>query len=542
VARTVRLGNRALNVRWTLSDRVTEWWNPKAGLERLRSRAIMASVGGYEGGKRDRRSTRNWRPRQTSANEDISPDLPDLRSRSRDLVRNVPIATGAIQTVVNNVVGDGLVLQSQIDREVLGLSDEQAEAWQAAAQREFLIWGKNPDFSGRLNWDEYQALVFRSVLESGDIFIARRRRKGPRDTYALKLLAIEADRVSNPSFSANKINLVDGVEMDADGVPVAYHISSSHPDDTTQGKKREWKRYELGSTVTGQPLILHLFSQLRPDQARGIPYLAPVIEAIKQIGDYSEAEIKAAVISAFFTVFVKQPVVASDGDAASILGDDPAYANADPSTEVQMGSGAIVDLAPGEEPVFADPKRPNTAFEPFMDAVTKSIGAALGIPKELLLKAFSASYSASRAALEMAWQFFNERRVWFAWKFCQPVYEWVITEAVVQGRLAAPGFFNDPVIREAWLGSIWVSTASFISLDPAKEANAYKTHLEMGTTNRQRIAMELNGSDWSLVHKQLAKEEEQRRVDNVGQQPASDTPAPADAEEPDNAKSKDAEE
>lgn len=517
MTRQVRVGRRNVEVKWTLADRLAEWWNPAAGVERLKGRAMMASVGGYEGGKRDRRATRNWRPRQTSANEDISPDLPDLRARSRDLVRNVPIATGAIQTAVNNVVGDGLVLQSQVDRELLGLSDEQAEAWQSAAQREFLLWGKSPDFTGRLNWDELQALVFRAVLESGDVFAVRRRRKGRRDTYALKLQIIEADRVSNPNNGANRVDLVDGVEMDADGVPVAYHISASHPDDTTQGRKREWRRYELGSTLTGQPLILHLFDQQRPDQARGLPYLAPVIEAIKQLGDYQEAEIKAAVISAMFTVFVKQPTISDDGDAQSIIGDAPSYSNTDPSSEIQMGSGAIVDLAAGEEVQFADPKRPNSAFEYFVDAITKSIGAALGIPKELLLKAFSASYSASRAALEMAWQFFSARRVWFAWKFCQPVYEWVITEAVVAGRLSAPGFFADPVIREAWLGSIWVSTSSRISLDPQTEANAYKAQLEMGVTNRQQIAMELHGGDWTLIHKQLAKEEATRRDDEVGQ-------------------------
>jgi lambda family phage portal protein len=526
MTRTVRVGRKSMDVPWSWMDRIVDAINPKAGLERLKSRTIMASAGGYEGGKRDRRATRNWRPRQTSANEDISADLPDLRARSRDLVRNVPIATGAIGTVVNNVVGDGLVLQSQVDRAVLGLSDEQAEAWQSAAQREFLLWAKSPDFTGRLNWDEMQALCLRAVLESGDVFVVRRRRKGQRDTYALKLQVIEADRVSNPNNGANRVDLVDGIEMDADGVPIAYHISASHPDDTTQGKKREWKRYDLGSTVTGQPLILHLFDQQRPDQARGLPYLSPVIEAIKQLGDYQEAEIKAAVISAMFTVFVKQPTISDDGDAQSIIGDAPAYSNTDPSSEIQMGSGAIVDLAAGEEVQFADPKRPNSAFEYFVDAITKSIGAALGIPKELLLKAFSASYSASRAALEMAWQFFNARRVWFAWKFCQPVYEWVITEAIVAGRLSAPGFFAAPEIREAWLGSAWVSTSSRISLDPLKEANAYSKHLEMRTMSRQQIVMEHNGGDWNLTEKQLAKEQKLLIADGLA------TDLTAEVEEP----------
>lgn len=509
----ILLGRREVDVKWTLTDRLAAWWNPAVGVDRLRSRLSMsAATGGYVGGKRDRRQTRNWRPRQTSANEELSADLPDLRSRSRDLARNVPIATGAISTVVTSVVGDGLVLQSQVDRDVLGLDPEVAENWQRAAEREFAIWARNPEFTGRLNFDELQALALRAQLESGDVFIARRRRRDPSDTYSLKLQVIEADRVSNPNMRADTASMVSGVEMDTDGRPVAYHISTRHPDDSGSGAKREWKRYEVGSTVTGQPLILHLYHQQRPDQARGIPYLAPVIEAIKQLGDYGEAEIRAAVISAMFTVFVKPTALEEDGDA-SFIGDNSASANVDPETEIQLGNGAIVDLAPGEDVTFADPKRPNTAFDAFVTAMSRHIGVALELPYELLLKSFTASYSASRAALEMAWQMFRTRRSWLAWKFCQPVYEWVITEAVASGRLAAPGFFTDPIVREAWLGSDWIGP-SRIQLDPQKEASADLIDLGMGTKTRAQIIMERTGGSFEAKHAQLVRE--QRLRDEAG--------------------------
>ena len=515
MSRTVKLGHRSIDVSWTWVDRLVDHFNPRAGMERLRARTMMAQVGGYTGGSRDRRATRNWRPKQTSANEDISPDLPSLRSRSRDLVRNVPLATGAISTVVTNVVGDGLVLQSQIDRAVLGLTEEKADAWQQAAEREFAVWAKNPDFTGRLNWDEMQALVLRAELESGDVFIARRRRLGKRDTYGLKLQTIEADRVSNPNDGANTADMVDGIEMDSDGVPIAYHISTRHRDDTQRGLGRTWRRFALGSTVTGQPLILHLYAQKRPEQARGVPYLAPVIEAIKQLGDYGDAEVRAAVVNALFTVFVKHDVLPGDDDA-TVVGQNDSFANVDPDREVELGSGAMIDLADGEDVTFADPKRPNAAFDAFVTAVSRHIGVALELPHEVLLKSFTASYSASRAALEMAWQFFRTRRTWLAWKFCQPVYEWVITEAVATGRLSAPGFFADPIAREAWLGSEWIGPAR-IQLDPLKEANADAKDLEMGTKTRAQIITERTGGSWERKHEQLVKEEARRREDGIGQ-------------------------
>lgn len=508
MSRKITIGRKEFNVPWSLMDRVVEWLSPAAGLERLRGRLMMsASTGGYTGGKRDRRATRNWRPKQTSANEDISPDLPDLRARSRDLIRNTPLATGAVATVVTSVVGDGLVLKSQIDAEALGLTPAQAESWQKRAEREFALWAARPDFTDRLNFDEMQALVFRAQLESGDVFVARRRRVDVGATYGLKLQVIEADRVSNPNFRANTPAMVDGVEMDSDGRPVAYHISSRHPDDST-GVKREWSRYENYSAVTGLPLVLHLYPQLRPDQARGLPYLAPVIETIKQLGDYGEAEIRAAVISAMFTVFITSDAPEDEG-GNPILGASGSGTSADAKTELELGTGAIVDLAPGEKPEFANPNRPNTAFDGFVMAMSRHIGVALELPVELLLKSFTASYSASRAALEMAWQMFRTKRSWLAWKFCQPVYEWVITEAVASGRLYAPGFFSDPVIRQAWLGSDWIGP-SRIQLDPLKEASADLVDVNMGTKTLDQVIMERTGGSFEAKHAQRVKEHNAR--------------------------------
>lgn len=512
MSRTVKIGSKELVVPWGLLDRAVEWFSPTAGMERLRSRVVTASASGsYNGGRKDRRPTRNWRPKQQSANETNSADLPDLRSRSRDLVRNVPLASGAIDTVVTSVVGDGLVLKSQVDIEALGITPERAAAWQKQAEREFAIWATRPDFTSRLNFDEMQALALRACLEGGDVLVVRRRRLDRGDVYGLKLQLVEADRLSNPLGRSNTTTLVDGVEFDADGRPLAYHISSRHPDDT--GSKREWQRYEIFSNTTGDPLILHLFRQLRVDQARGLPYLSPVVETIKQLGQYSEAEITAAVVSAMFTVFLETPAP-EDETGNPILGRAGEGTSADQQTEIELGNGAVHALLPGEKATFADPKRPNAAFDPFVMAMSRHIGVALELPVELLLKSFQASYSASRAALEMAWQMFRTRRSWLAWKFCQPVYEWVITEAVASGRLAAPGFFSDPLVRAAWLGSEWIGPAR-IQLDPQKEAAADLIDLSMGTKTREQIIMERTGGSFEAKHAQLVREHAAREADGL---------------------------
>jgi capsid protein len=64
--------------------------------------------------------------------------------------------------------------------------------------------------------------------------------------------------------------------------------------------------------------------------------------------------------------------------------------------------------------VFVNPARPNPEFDAFVMSILRQIGVGLEIPYEILIKHFTASYSASRAALETAWQFFRRRRTWLA--------------------------------------------------------------------------------------------------------------------------------
>ncbi len=483
----------------SLLDRVVGVFDPARQLRRQLARTALSNVnGGYAGGKRgSRRSTQNYNPDGGSANQDTSPELPMLRARSRDLKRNTPIACGALATRLTNVVGEGLKVMPQVKSDVLGITKEAAREWNRKAREEFALACWTADFTGVQSFEELQALVFGAVDESGDVLAIRRWRMDPSDTYGTKLQIIEADRVSNPNNGMDKIGLVAGVESDNSGVVKAFHVSSHHPGDIFR-PAMSWRRVPAYYN-DGRPICLHLFKRLRPDQARGVPFLAPVIEALKQLSTYTEAEIEAAVLSAFFTVFVTTP----DGTGGPIpsTGEDAASGK----ESVALGKGAIVDLAEGEKVEVANPGRPNPNFDPFVIAVLRQIGVALEIPYELLVKHFTASYTASRAALEIAWQTFRKERGWLVRNFCQPFYEMIIEEAILLGRLDAPGFFNDPATRRAWLNSEWYGQVK-ISLDPLKEAKADQADLENRTKTRQQIVMERTGGEVEAKFEQLGHE------------------------------------
>ena len=55
---------------------------------------------------------------------------------------SAPLAVSAIKTNRTNIVGEGLRLKSTIDADLLGMTMDEAAAWQRAAEREFELWAK----------------------------------------------------------------------------------------------------------------------------------------------------------------------------------------------------------------------------------------------------------------------------------------------------------------------------------------------------------------------------------------------------------------
>uniref|UniRef100_UPI00117A2EFD phage portal protein n=1 Tax=Pseudomonas sp. R26(2017) TaxID=1981695 RepID=UPI00117A2EFD len=181
--------------------------------------------------------------------------------------------------------------------------------------------------------------------------------------------------------------------------------------------------------------------------------------------------------------------------------------------ELSLGEGAVVDLGVGEEPVVANPGRPNAQFDPFFSAVVKEIGAALELPLEELLLHYSSSYSAARAAMLQAWRFYSLRRWWLACDFCQPSRELVIDEAVARGLIDLPGY-SDPAKRKAYCQALWIGPARG-AIDELKEANAAGKRIDIGVSNETLETAAMTGEPWQQVFRQRVREVEQRRKHNL---------------------------
>ena len=483
---------------------------PEAGLKRAAARQkmqILNSGYGNYGANLTKKSLAGWLFAGGSHREDIEDNISVLRQRSRDLYMGIPIANGAVKTMRTNVVGRGLHLKSAVDREILGITAAQAQKLEKQIEREWKLWAESPDCDiERIdNFFELQQLAFLNWLMSGDCLAVLPVKPRINQPYDLRVQLVEADRLSSPDYCDSWDNkIVGGVEVDKDGEVIAYHISDQHPlsGEVTDYK---WHRVEAYGAKTGRRNVLHVMCRERIGQRRGVPFLAPVIESLKQLGRYTDAELVAAVVSGMFTVFIEKEDASSDEVIGSMIPKEEQIDAADESS-LELGPGAVMDLNPGEKVHDSNPGRPNSGFSMFVEAICQQIGASLEIPYELLVKRFNASYTASKGALEEAWKMFRMYRAWLAADFCQPIYEEWLAEAAAKKRIDAPGFFTDPLIRKAYCKAEWNGPAKGM-LDPVKEVTAAEKRVANGFSTRSSETMEMTGGDFYANADQLKNEE-----------------------------------
>jgi lambda family phage portal protein len=464
----------------------------------------------YRGASHVLRSMQAYTPLLGSAASDLPAwEQMTLRARSRDAMRNHPLARAAMTRSRTNIVGTGLMCRPAVDADVLGLSADAAKALNRSLRQRFRAWAESPqscDWEATSDFYGLQGLALLSAMASGDVFALTPLQDRPGNTSELKVQLVEADRVSNPRDGADTENLIDGIAMDG-GVPVGCWVRSQHPGEVrTMTRIASWEFYPFFGAETGRRRVLHVWNDKeRPGQVRGAPYLAPILEPLVQISRYGGAELMAAVLSAMMTFFIERDREQLDENGNPIpFADDGAF---------RVGEGAVVDLAPGEKANMANPSRPNAQFDPFFMAVTKQIGAALELPVDELLLHYQSSYSAARAAMLQAWRFYTMRRWVLAQQFCQPIYALWLDLEVASGRLTLPGY-ADPMRRIAYSRALWIGPSRG-SMDEEKEARAAKTRIEIGVSNEAIETAQMTGEDWEDVYEQRLEEVNRRKADGT---------------------------
>lgn len=508
-------------------DNVISFFSPKAGFKRRMYREainISHKFGAYKGASRDRLRS-SWLPGGGSADQDLLPELSDIRERSRDLNRNDAHASGITSTMTVNVIGTGIRPQSRVDKEDLGIDEQSANDFQKKAERAWKRWVPYADAGERMDFYEIQQLVDRQILENGEAIIVPLRLKDKDRPYPLALQLVESDRLNTPQDKRSDKSIRSGVKIGEKGEPVSYFIQKTHPGDISYRTREEARQYvEIqAKDKYSRKNIFHLYYVSRSGQTRGVPFFTPVLTYFKDLAEYAEAELVAARIAACFSLFITS-------EASMDVGVNTAYERNTSGQMVEsLEPGMIKHLMPGESITSFNPQRPSATFEPFVDRILRAISAALGLPYELVAKDFSkTNYSSARAALLEARRYFKVRQEWLAQKLCQPVWEMLLEEAYLKGEIDADIFYEKGKPVPAWVRARWIAPG-WSWVDPLKEVKASR---EAIAGNISSLADEAagQGKDWEEILEQRAREEQKRKELDLPEMTAN-SKTPKDEEE-----------
>lgn len=475
----------------------------------------------------------NWQPALWSPDNEINIYRDRIVSRMRDLARNDGWASGTITRVLDNAVGANYRPIFKPDYRMLRLITGNkafdatwADEYGKVIEAHWRSWANDPgrycDVERKQTVSQMLRLGFRHKLLDGDSLLIlqyRRDRLGPgRGQYATTVQVVDPDRLSNPQQNFDMPNIRGGVEIDADGAPVAYHIREAHIGDWWSGAKTmTWQRIPR-ETSWGRPIVIHDFDMERGSQHRGVGILAPIVQRLKMLIKYDESELEAAILNAIFGAYVESPYDAQmvssalgdtgfgDGNELSAYQTQRTEYYQDKRLNLQNGA-RIPHLFPNEKIVTLDAARPTSNFDGFESAVLRNIAAATGLSTQQVTQDWSeVNYSSARAAMLEAWKTLTRRRDDFATGTAQPVASAFVEEIHSIESLplpsGAPDFLEAKAAycRARWMGPGrgWV--------DPVAEKKGAILGLDAGLSTLEMEVAENAGEDWEEVMDQRKRE------------------------------------
>lgn len=450
------------------------------------------------------RLTADWNPSNSSADSELVSSLTQLRTRARALIRDGAYAKRAQLVVVNNVIGTGIGMQSQVMTSRNKLNDRINDGIEAA----WCEWSEadNCHTGGRLSFKHFERAAMAQVFAAGEVFIRKHYRKygDSKVPFALELIEAEriADEWSSPSLHATTGNEVRmGVEVDSFFRPVAYFIRRRHPSEVLSIAKTP---NHIERVTADQ--IVHLAVIDRWPQTRGEPWMHAVARTFNDMGGYTEAEINRARAQACTPGAIETP---EDAESFGTKQEDG-------SVEMETEPGVYKRLNPGEKLVPGTVTAPNPALDPFMRYMLREVAAGVGVSYESLSRDYSQSnYSSSRLALlddRDMWRFYQS---WFICDFRHQIHKEWLQQAVYAAaipELPIEQYALDPSKFEAVLfkprGWSWI--------DPTKEVDAYKEAIKDGmTTLTDVIAQTAGGQDIEDILATRERELEMMRDRNL---------------------------
>tara|TARA_R110001632_G_scaffold52171_5_gene129654 strand:- start:3150 stop:4490 length:1341 start_codon:yes stop_codon:yes gene_type:complete len=240
-------------------------------------------------------------------------------------------------------------------------------------------FAESPEATGMMDMREMQQQMIDSLLFYGDCGLIV-----GKDNVQF----IDGSRIGNPSgefTSSEDSSFQNGVEVDKIGKPLSYVVGNR-----VSGTLRDTK------LIPARDFIPFL-RRVRPNQYRGVPELATVINTLQDCDEYDRVEMMAAKVSASLSVVVKREN-SYEFELQNRLdaGEQDSGGNLE-----QFEPGRFHYMEPGEDvSVVSSNGRPNVDGIQWVSYLLRKVGSAVGIPLEfLLMEIGGSSFSASQGVV-----------------------------------------------------------------------------------------------------------------------------------------------
>jgi len=437
----------------------------------------------------------SWGTSAAGPNTAIWGNLSALRSRSRQLTRNNPLAENGLESLVSNLVGTGITPRFGIEDDKL--RNEIQQLW--------ADWTEEADSAGTSDFYGLQSQVARALVNAGEVLVRFRMRRAQDGlSVPLQLQVLEADHLDHTyeSVAPNGMPIRMGIEWNKIGQRLAYHLYKDHPGESF-----------LFSSATDRVRvpaseIMHIFRPLRPGQARGRPWLSSIIVKLYEFDKYDDAELVRKQAAAMFGGFITEPV-----------GEDTGYSPLGQKTDSDSADRDVVALEPGTFPTlppgmgvqFSTPADVGGNYEAWVKQQLREIAAGIGCTYEQLTGDLTGvNYSSIRAGL-LDFRRRCEALQWhiIIFQFCQPVVRRWLDIGVASGVIQIPGYAGNrrKYQRVDWRPQGWKW------VDPLKDGLAAQLAVRCGFTSRSAIVAE-QGYDAENIDEQQS--DDNTRADNLG--------------------------
>lgn len=415
-----------------------------------------------------------------------------IRSRARYFCANNPWAANSVSALVSGLVGFGIKPAPQHP-------DAGSRASIGAA---FGTWAKRADAEGRTDLFGIQAAAVRAMIVDGEALLhMETRASGLR----LRLLPAEMVDEADTRDLPNGGYVVAGIEFNAAGQRVAYHVLKARPTEVFAST--------YGTIRIPAEDMLHLMHPLGAGQVRGVSWLAPVLLRLSELDQLEDALAVGVKTAAMFAGFLVdqngtgEPFDASDESGILTRGLEP---------------GVLQRLPPGFDIRFSTPQQAQQTAE-FVAHQIRAIAAGLGVPAHLVSGDLrEANYGSLRAGMVAFRQ--KLEQIQFGTiipQLCGPIWERAVSALILRGDLPAADF-------EA-AAPLWLAAEHYPPpmpwIDPAKDVAAIRDALEAGLMSRRQAAAE-RGFDIETLDAEIASDRERETRLQLNFTPRAATPEP----------------